>query len=70
MEAAGEKTSEFAADSMGEKASENGFASPSDPEKQEGLVKTVHLKRKLQSRHLQMIGERVPKLSRSEPMLT
>ena len=40
--------------SLGEKPSENGY---SDPEKHEGEVKTVHLKRKLQSRHLQMIGK-------------
>lgn len=60
MEPAGEKTSDFASESMGEKPSENGFAI--DPEKHDsdGTVKTVHLKRKLQSRHLQMIGKDVP----------
>lgn len=70
MEPAREKMSDFPADSMGEKPSENGFTRSPDPEKQEGAVRTVHLKRKLQSRHLQMIGKRPPKHLRSEPLLT
>lgn len=46
--------SDFAADSMAEKTSENAFAA--DLEKNEGTIKAVHLQRRLQSRHLQMIA--------------
>lgn len=54
MEPADKEKSDYAADSMAEKTSENGFNA--DPEKNVGIVKTVHLQRRLQSRHLQMIA--------------
>ena len=56
MESVAEKSSNFASDGTGEKISENGFG-PDTEKHVEGTVKTVHLKRKLQSRHLQMIGK-------------
>lgn len=54
MEPADKEKSDYTADSMAEKTSENGFNA--DPEKNVGIVKTVHLQRRLQSRHLQMIA--------------
>lgn len=54
MEPAEKEKSDFGAESTVEKTSENGFNA--DPEKNEGTVKTVHLQRRLQSRHLQMIA--------------
>lgn len=69
MASTGEKNDDFASDGMGEKTSENGFG-PDIEKHVEGTVKTVHLKRKLQSRHLQMIGKAVSTLLSNDGTLT